>query len=214
MSGARGKLSPWSQAIVCGLHMASKKLDLDLSHNEIAEHVWVNGSTAQNPKHPAHTAISSLRSKFEADTHWYPGKKKPDAKKPGPKPQFTESKKRRVAQAAMNLKRSRVEPTALGVIARCPAAALNPTTGNPFGIKAILQVFRTLCYDNDPSKPWGHRTPVNKTALPQEMVDFRYSWGCAMAPLYPHGGWFHRNVVATLVAASFSQTCWGGVQGA
>ena len=82
-----------------------------------------------------------------------------------------------ISNAAMSLKKAGVEPTASAVIARCPVASTNPDTGNAFGNKLILSVFREKCYDLDPAEPWGRFQPLSKTALPDWLEKLRAVWG-------------------------------------
>ena len=118
-----------------------------------------------------------LRDAFDNDPHWHPGKSSESAQKPGPKPKFTERMKIAISSAAMSLKRAGVEPTASAVIARCPVASTNPDTGNAFGNKLILSVFREKCYDLDPAMPWERLQPLSKTALPDWLEKLRAVWG-------------------------------------
>jgi hypothetical protein len=193
-SGPKGQLSPWAKAVVYGLHRASTKLDLELSHTDIAAEVEVIGGG-----HPTQGAIGKLRAKFDADSAWYPGKERHNAKRRGPKPMFTPSKKRGVARTAMSIKESGVEPTVSEVKARNSTACANDATGEPFSDKYILQVFRTLCYDNDPSVPWSRTEPLQKTALSPVLEQFRYGWSGRLLRLGYSEAYVFRHIVGTLV---------------
>ena len=160
-SGKHGSLSPWTQAKVFALVTASRQRSLGLSDTEIANEVFKVGGG-----HPGHTAIANLRGCFDSDPDWYPGKKAWSGKRPGPSPLLTPQKKQALAKAAMALKRAGEEPTVAAVIQRAPRASLNPSTGEAFTDKYILQVFRTMCYDDGPPDPWGHQLPYQKTAFP------------------------------------------------
>ena len=87
VSGREGTLSPWSLAQVWALHAVSEMRHLDLEHTEIAEAVDKVGGGK-----PTAMAICHLRSLFEADREWYPGKSQVVGKRPGPKPTFTKRK--------------------------------------------------------------------------------------------------------------------------
>ena len=87
VSGRGGMLPPWSLAQVWALHAVSEMRHLDLEHAEIAEAVDKVGGGK-----PTAMAICHLRSLFEADREWYPGKSRVVGKRPGPKPTFTTRK--------------------------------------------------------------------------------------------------------------------------
>ena len=87
MSGRKGTLSPWSLAQVWALHAVSEMRHLDLERTEIAEAVDKVGGGK-----PTAMAICHLRSLFEADREWYPGKSQVVGKRPGPKPTFKKRK--------------------------------------------------------------------------------------------------------------------------
>ena len=63
-----------------------------------------------------------------------------NARKRGPKVLFNGQKRRAVAEAAMALKRARIEPTVDAVVAKCPSAAYRDDTGEAFNKNLILQV--------------------------------------------------------------------------
>eukprot|EP00973_Karenia_brevis_P042797 5923917-Karenia_brevis.AAC.1 len=62
--------------------------------------------------HPSGQAIADLRPAIDNDLDWHPGKPEETAREPGPKVKFNEQKKDAVRQAAMALKRQKLEPTA------------------------------------------------------------------------------------------------------
>ena len=47
-----------------------------------------------------------------------------------------------------------------------PAAVLNPQTKRPVGKKRVYDVFRKLCYDEDPVKPWKHQKRLTASEPP------------------------------------------------
>jgi hypothetical protein len=193
--GKHGQLSPWSKAQVFGMHIMAKKKGLKITNVEIGAEVWKVGMVNKKNGHPSEGAISNLRATFDSDPHWYPGKQDENAQKPGPKKKFTEAKQNAVARAAMALKEGGIEPTAATVIARCPNAAINPDTGKAFDEKLVLEVFRTKCYDLDPSRPWARMQPLSKTALPDWLEKFRCQWGRAVLREERPAGWYSRNVI-------------------
>ena len=155
IGGKTGSLPPVEQAKVWALDTLQQKFGVDLSNSEIAALVYKVPAEGGELQHPTKQAIVGLRQLFARDPAWYPGKTTEEARKRGPKPQFTSHKRRCVAQAAMSLKASGLEPSVSGVVQRCPEAAVNPRTQAPFTDKYILQVFRTHCHDGDPGDPFG-----------------------------------------------------------
>ena len=143
-------MSPWSQALVVALLKLCSSKKLDLSYAEIAKHVSKIGGG-----HPSKQAIAALHSSTKSDKHWHPGKEKPGAKKRGPKNKFSKAQKQVVANSAMALKKAGVEPTVANVMARCPRASTNPSTGEAFTSPTITKVLKTMCYDVKPTEPWA-----------------------------------------------------------
>ena len=107
----------------------------------------------------------------------------------------SEEAEQTLARAAMALKRAGEEPTVAAVIQRAPRASLNPSTGEAFIDKYILQVFRTLCYDDDPSDPWNHQLPYQKTALPSGLQQQRLVWAHEMVGDGRTAGWYQQHCV-------------------
>ena len=168
----------------------SAKRGLNLLDADIAEEVQtVGGGT------PGKNTIRLWREKFEADPQWYPGKQSDDAEKPGRKKVITKQQEASIAKSAMAQKAKGVEPTAMLMKATCPAATLNPETGEQFSDKVILQVFRTRCYDKDPEYPWQMLPSKCKTALTPELKAHRNTWGGTMLEMNHHRGWYHRHVL-------------------
>ena len=183
--GVTGYLSPWGQAQVYALVVMSEKFGLELKDHQIAEHVTKVGGG-----HPSHACIACWRATFDNDVDWYPGKTKEDRKRPGPKPLFNAQKKRAVAMSAMALERRGIEPSYRAVVAHTPNASLNPQTGQPFTQKYLMEVFRTMCYDDDPLDPWDHMLPYQKTALSPELIADRLVWLRKMLALGYPANWF------------------------
>ena len=95
----------------------------------------------------------------------------------------------------MSLKREDKEPTVRDVILRAPKATMNPNTSQPFTPKYILEVFRTLCHDDDPNDPWEHQLPYQKTALPEELIKHRRAWAVKMQAMRHTPAWCARNCI-------------------
>ena len=181
--GRKGTLSPWTKAKIFGMHTIAKQKGWKLGGHDIQKVVTKVGGGK-----PTVQAINQLRAIFEEDPDWHPGKCEDSRNKPGPKPKFTEQKKNAVAKAAMAMKQEGWEPTAAGVVARCPKASLNPDTGKAFDEKLIRTVFESKCYDLDPSEPWTRRNPLSKTALPDWLTEWRLKWGRSGEPAKCNGG--------------------------
>jgi len=175
---------------VWALLKVSEKRGLDLSDNDIAEDVEKVGGG-----HPSKQAIAELRARIAADPQWYPGKKSEDAKKPGRKPLLTEAKKLAIARSAMALKAAGEEPSVPTVLDKCPRAAINPDTNEPFTKKYILQVFRSHCFDPGSDVPWDHQAPLQKTALPDYLKGERLGWGRIIKALGHTAGWYAQNCI-------------------
>ena len=85
------------------------------------------------------------------------------------------------------------EPTYKTALSRCPDAVRNPATGEPVSKKRVYEVYKDLCYDEDPEEQWssensdpGPRDPVGdgrRTCV--ERVDFQ-TLEPTLAPA-PHG---------------------------
>ena len=183
-------MSPWSQALVVAMLKLNSSKKLSFSYAEIAKHVSKVGGG-----HPSKQAIAALHGSTKKDKHWYPGKVKPDAKKRGPKNKFGKAQKHVVANHAMALKKAGVEPTVAAVIARCPRAATNPATGEAFTSPTITKVFKTMCYDVMPAKPWAFSSPYQKTALPNALIDQRLAWAKEIQRLGKSPIWYLNNCI-------------------
>ena len=64
-------------------------------------------------------------------------------------------------------KNSGVAPSVAAVLDKCPQAAGNPGTGEPFTPKHTYEAFRSYCYDEGSVVPGDHQDPVQKTAPTQ-----------------------------------------------
>ena len=167
-SAREGRLAPWAQAQVWAAVTFAERHGLTLSDGDIAGEIRKVGGG-----HPTKQAVAALREAFASDPAWHPGKGVGEAKTPGPRPRFTAAKKAQVAASAMVLKAAGMEPTAELVVARCPKAAENPDTGAPFTPKYVYQVFRSQCFDAGSGEPWDHANPLQKTALPEDVKEWR-----------------------------------------
>ena len=190
MQGPTGKLSPWSLAKVWALHAVNDEYDLGLTNLAIAAKVKRIGGGC-----PTEECIRGWRLVFDADPDWYPGKAVPGHKTAGRKKVITAAQENAIAKVAMALKASGAEPTAAAVKARCPKACLNPETGEAFSEKVLYQVFRSKCYDHDPSSPWSTYNPKMKTALTVALIEHRLVWAQQMLDLGHRADWYFRHCV-------------------
>lgn len=174
----------WALCVVC------TETGTYMSDEDIAKKVAKVGGG-----HPSKTAVSQLRQRWEADAEWHPGKAAAGAAKRGPKRTFRMQKQHAVARSAMAMKKRREEPAVAAVVAACPSATLNPRTQEPYADKYILNVFRTLCYDHDPEQPWGHVTPVHKTALSPALQAMRFCWARGLLAEGTATSWYYRHCV-------------------
>ena len=88
------------------------------------------------------------------------------------------------------------EPSAALAKEHCPLAALNPQTGEAFTDKVILEVFKTRCYDEGSNIPWSREHPLQKTVLPDFLMELRAEWAPDMlANDMPIPAWFLRHCV-------------------
>ena len=193
-SGRTGTLPLCEQAKAWAMTVMTDHFHFKLPARQIAEVLTKVGGGS-----PEERVVQKWQKVFREDNEWYPGKGveegRANGKTPGPKPQFTAQAKNAVAQAAMAEKRAGNEPTVAAVRLRCPVATVNPSTGEPFTDKYILQVFRTRCFDDGAELPWGHMVPYQKTALSEEMRALRLTWAKAELAAGNTDGWFHRNVI-------------------
>lgn len=189
-SGKFGSLSPWSQAVAVALLKMAASHKVKLSYRDISLEVTKVGGG-----HPSRQAIALLHASVMADRDWYPGKVSDNAAPRGPKVKFTLKKRRAVANCAMALKSSGIEPTVAKVVAQCPVATLNTVTGEPFSPQLVLDVFRSMCYDLDPQHPWQFVTPYQKTALPSAAIEARLAWAKIIKQMNRQPGWYHHHCI-------------------
>ena len=190
VSGRQGTLSHWSQALVFAICNVADKMGAVYTDPELAQVVYKVGGG-----HPSREAIRLLRTRFDGDGGWYPGKVSEDAKPPGRPKVISAVQAHAVAHSAMAMKARGTEPTVEAVVAHCPRATLNPETAEPFTSKVILEVFRTRCYDDNPEQPWQHVTPNQKTALSPELQLVRHKWGEAMLSKGHQSRWYFNHCV-------------------
>ena len=149
---------------------------------------------------PGEAAISKFFKKVDSESEWFPGKS--NQTQFGPDPALTGQAKNAIAQAAMAMKKRKIEPTFPRILAACPQAVVNPDTGKPVGKKRIYDVFRALCYDEDPVHPWSHRTRFSKKALTEVQMEKRLECAHAVQELRHTAKWYFDKVVYTDICNS------------
>ena len=142
---------------------------------------------------PGQPAISKFFQKVDSDSQWFPGKSSQTDF--GPDPALSGQCKNAIAQAAMAMKKRKIEPTYPKILAACPQAVINPDTGKPVTRRRIYDVFRELCYDEDPEHPWSHRARFSKKALTDVQKEKRLECACAIQELRHTAKWYFEKVV-------------------
>lgn len=161
-----------------------------MTDNEMATHVTKVGGG-----HPSKNAVGAWRKIFAQDPAWFPGKTQEERAKPGPAKLLTAQKANAIASCAMAIKRSGLEPSVARVRERCPGATSNPDTGLPFTDKYILDVFRGKCHDDGSTQTWQRTTPLQKTALPEFLIEKRRTWAAGLLRAGATPGWYHRHCI-------------------
>ena len=147
---------------------------------------------------PTRNAIRQLLEQVDADPAWYPGKAAVLAhagKRSGPEPALSGAKKRCIANSAMAAKEEGLEPTYPLAVARCPKAVLNPATNEPVDKKIVYSIFKTMCYDKDPTQKWKNQARAARGALTLAMMAHRLAWGRQMLALGHAAGYFFRHYI-------------------
>ena len=88
-----------------------------------------------NPQQPA---ISKFFAKVDNDPDWFPGKS--NQEQHGPRTALSGQAKNAIAQAAMAMKKRKIEPTFPRIVAACPTAIINPATGKSVDKKRVYDV--------------------------------------------------------------------------
>ena len=188
LQAKKGRLAPWAEAKAWGLREAWKE-----SHGErtyglldfVATRVKKQGGGS-----PSASAISQLFEKMDNDRAWFPGKSY--GASGGMPPALTGQAKGAIARAAMALKREGLEPTFSLVVAKCPKASLNPTTGATVDKKRIYDTMREKCFDESEEQPWKHRARLSKTILTETEESRRLAWGHFIQAL-GHTDYFYKH---------------------
>ena len=88
------------------------------------------------------------------------------------------------------------------IIAQCPSASINPSTGQPVCKQVAYDIFESRCYDIDPETPWTNQKRLAKVAVLPQDVPKRLAFGKYMLSLKHTPYWYWRHVVWTDVCNS------------
>ena len=155
--------------------------------------LWKQKAGKGRCAHPTPAAIGQLFQRIDSDPDWFPGKHNDEPR--GPKRVLSGPKKTAVVSAAKRLKKEGSEPTYSAIVAACPAATTNPTTGEPVDKKLVYQVFREACFDEDPSDPWCHLSRLARNALDDAAMQRRLTFAVHMLRLAHSPTWYYTNLV-------------------
>lgn len=167
-----GHLSPWETCKAFAFHTALQAIETTLQkracdllgermNSWIGKQLQVKGGGC-----PSEGAVLKAITRCQ-DKDWYPGKV--ETKSGGRPPVYTTVQKRKMAEAAMSLKRHIIRPTPARVRAKLPRTCLHPDSGQPVSNDTIYNIFKTMCYDEFEDDPWQYLNTVTKDYLPEAM---------------------------------------------
>ena len=189
LDAPEGRLCPWEQAKALGLREASREL-----HGGKTNLPWIAARISKvGGGHPQKGSLHEFFKLVDADKDWFPGKH--NGAKRGRKPDLTPAKRRRIAQSAMTAKTHGNDPCVAAVVAACPEATRNESTGVPFCDKTIRKVFTEDCYDFEPTSPWKFQTPLQKVFLPTAVKQHRLTMASRLLRRGPSAAWWAQHVV-------------------
>ena len=190
LGGTRGTLCAREQARVWGLREAwNEEQDSTYGlHEHIRQKVKKIGGG-----HPTGGAVKKLLQKIDEDGDWFPGKQY--GEKRGRKRVLVGPKATAIASSAKAQKTSGGEPTYASILAACPAASVNPATGEPVNKKAVYTVLRELCYDETPERTWSHQIRFARQALTEKQMEKRLAWGRYMQGLPHTPNWYYKALI-------------------
>ena len=139
--------------------------------------------------------VKKLIDKMTADDDWFPGKVYGSLG--GRPPVLSETNKSIIAGSAMAMKERGIEPTYALIIAQCPNASTNPSSGEPVSKQVVYDILENRCYDIDPDMPWSHQKRLAKVAVLPQDAPKRLSFGQYMLSLRHTPDWYWRRVIWT-----------------
>ena len=116
-------------------------------------------------------AVQKHWAKAQLDGNWFPGKK--SGNKGGRPPQITQAQKQAIASKAMELKDEIIAPTPEKIRICLPKKTINKGTGEPMSDWSIINIFKTMCYDEAEDDPWQFLTSLQQDCLADEMKPAR-----------------------------------------
>ena len=156
----------------------------------VQEHTTIDGHA------PRPNTLTDLYKKIDADPEWYPGKLAGAA--PGRPSAMTNTSKSVLARSAMAESKRGGECTYKSLIARNPNAKRNPETGEPVDKRAVYEVLKTQCYDNENNKDdtWAYQARNSKAALSDLEMEVRMQHADRMLDEVRHqASWYYRRLV-------------------
>ena len=166
-----GNLSPLEQSRAWALREVYREMgtpEKKLYTKIAAKLTKAGGNEAPTPR-----AVLLLFEKIDGDDDWYPGKV---AEGRGRKPALSGLARNAIKRSAEAMKSKGGEPTYNLVCGSCPEAVKNPDTDKPVDKKRVYDVFRNDCYDEGADEPWTHRRRLQKSALPDMVIQERLKW--------------------------------------
>lgn len=174
-----GHLSPWETCKAFALHTALQTIEATLQTRAcdllgertnawIGKHLRVKGGGC-----PTEGAVVKAIERCQ-EKGWYPGKA--ESKSGGRPPVYTTRQKRKLAEAAMTLKRNIVRPTPARVRAQVPRTCVHPESGEPASDYTVYSISKTMCHDDFEDDPWRYLNTVTKDYLPEAMKPKRVKW--------------------------------------
>ena len=195
MNGPANRLGPKGEALAWALRQAWYATGND-KYGMVA---FVQKHTAINGEPFRKNTFIDLFKKIDRDPEeWYPGMH--DGSAPGRKTAMNNTNQAVVARSAMATKKRGHEPTYKRIIADNPNATRNPETGEPVSKRAVYNVLRSKCYDdeNKPEDLWEHQARCSKAALPDPVMEARWAWAVWMLDVVRHlAEWYYKNLVWT-----------------
>ena len=163
-----GHLSPWETCKAFAFHTALQAIEKILQKRScdfLGERVniWIGKQLqVKGGGCPSEGAVVKAMARHQGKD-WYPGKAET---KSGGRPQaYTMAQKRRMAEAAMSLKRHIVRPTPARVRAKLPRTCLHPDSGQPASDFTIDNIFKTMCSRHRASEYCHQYAHIHSRAL-------------------------------------------------
>ena len=187
--GKEGCLSPLEQCRAGALREVYREEEVPEKklYTKVASKLTKIGGGQPTPR-----AVLNFFAKVDNDDDWYPGKV---VEGRGRKQVLTGLAKGVIKRSAEAILRRGGEPTYRGVCGACPEAVRNPETKNPVDKKRVYAVFRELCKDDGSDMTWENRNKLQKTALPDFLIEERMRFCRYMLKLPHTDEWYYKNLI-------------------